>query len=104
MINLSANISLLFNEYNFLERFEKAKINNFNAVEFQFPYDFKPKIIQEKLKKYKLDLSVFNSSPGDFESGDRGLACLPNRIDEFRKSIFQPTWRWKLLIQLKERI
>ena len=89
MINLSANISLLFNEYNFLERFKQAKINNFNAVEFQFPYDVKPKIIQEELKKYKLDLSIFNSSPGDFESGDRGLACLPNRIEEFKKSIFQ---------------
>ena len=89
MINLSANISLLFKEYNFIERFEQAYKNDFKVVEFQFPYDFKPKIIQDELKKYKLHLSIFNSSPGDFESGDRGLACLPNRIDEFKKSIFQ---------------
>jgi hydroxypyruvate isomerase len=89
MINLSANISLLFKEYSFLERFEQAKINNFNTVEFQFPYDFKPKIIHEKLKKYNLALSIFNASPGDFENGDRGLACLPNRIGEFQKTIFK---------------
>ena len=45
MINLSANISLLFKEYNFIERFEQAYKNDFKVVEFQFPYDFKPKIL-----------------------------------------------------------
>ena len=89
MLKLSANISLLFTENPFLERFEKARKNNFQAVEFQFPYEFSPKKIKEKLDKFNLDLSVFNSSPGNFNNGDRGLACLPHREDEFKKTVTQ---------------
>ena len=89
MLNLSANISLLFTESPFLERFGKASKNNFQAVEFQFPYEFSPEAIKEKLYKFKLDLSVFNSSPGNFKNGDRGLACLPKRKGEFQRTIIQ---------------
>ena len=89
MLNLSANISLLFTESPFLERFEKASKNNFQAVEFQFPYEFSPEIIKEKLDKFNLDLSVFNSLPGNFKNGDRGLACLPKRKEEFQRTIIQ---------------
>ena len=89
MRNLSANISLLFTESPFLERFGKASKNNFQAVEFQFPYEFSPEAIKEKLYKFKLDLSVFNSSPGNFKIGDRGLACLPKRKEEFQRTIIQ---------------
>ena len=89
MLNLSANISLLFTEDSFLERFGKASENNFQAVEFQFPYEFSPEIIKEKLDKFNLDLSVFNSLPGNFKNGDRGLACLPKRKEEFQRTIIQ---------------
>ena len=89
MLNLSANISLLFTENSFLERFGKASENNFQAVEFQFPYEFRPEIIKEKLDKFNLDLSVFNSLPGNFKNGDRGLACLPKRKEEFQRTIIQ---------------
>ena len=89
MLNLSANISLLFTENSFLERFGKASENNFQAVEFQFPYEFSPEIIKEKLDKFNLDLSVFNSLPGNFKNGDRGLACLPKRKEEFQRTINQ---------------
>ena len=89
MLNLSANISLLFTENSFLERFRKASENNFQAVEFQFPYEFSPEIIKEKLDKFNLDLSVFNSLPGNFKNGDRGLACLPKRKEEFQRTIIQ---------------
>ena len=89
MLNLSANISLLFTESPFLERFEKASKNNFQAVEFQFPYEFSPETIKEKLDKFNLDLSVFNSLPGNFKNGDRGLACLPKRKKEFQRTIIQ---------------
>ena len=89
MLNLSANISLLFTESPFLERFGKASKNNFQAVEFQFPYEFSPETIKEKLNKFNLDISVFNSSPGNFKNGDRGLACLPKRKEEFQRTIIQ---------------
>ena len=89
MLNLSANISLLFTENSFLERFGKASENNFQAVEFQFPYEFSPEIIKEKLEKFNLDLSIFNSLPGNFKNGDRGLACLPKRREEFQRTIIQ---------------
>ena len=89
MLNLSANISLLFTEDSFLERFGKASENNFQAVEFQFPYEFSPVIIKEKLDKFNLDLSIFNSLPGNFKNGDRGLACLHKRKEEFQRTIIQ---------------
>ena len=87
MIQLSANLSLLFSENEFLDRFKEAKINGFNAVEFQFPYNFEAQSIKREIDKNNLILSIFNSPPGDFENGDRGLACLENRQDDFKKSI-----------------
>ena len=89
MIKLSANLSLLFNETEFLGRFKEAKNNDFNAVEFQFPYDYDAQIIKKEIDKNNLFLSIFNSPPGNFENGDRGLACLENRESEFRESILK---------------
>ena len=88
MINFSANISLLFNEFEFLNRFNEAKKLGFNAVEFQFPYEHDPHAIKKKLKQCNLLLSIFNSPPGNFKNGDRGLACLPERKKEFKETIF----------------
>ena len=87
MIQLSANLSLLFTENEFIDRFKEAKYNGFDAVEFQFPYDFEAQTIKREIDKNNLILSIFNSPAGDFENGDRGLACLENRKDDFKKSI-----------------
>ena len=87
MIQLSANLSLLFTENEFIDRFKEAKNNGFDAIEFQFPYDIEAQTIKREIDKNNLILSIFNSPPGDFENGDRGLACLENRKDDFKKSI-----------------
>jgi len=87
VLKFSANISLLFKEFDFLNRFDEAKKLGFNAVEFQFPYSFQANEVKERLNQNNLELSIFNSPPGTFENGDRGLACLPERIEEFKKSI-----------------
>ena len=87
MIHFSANLSLLFTENEFIDRFKEAKYNGFDAVEFQFPYDIEAQTIKREINKNNLSLSIFNSPPGDFEKGDRGLACLENRKEDFKKSI-----------------
>ena len=97
MIKLSANLSLLFNETEFLGRFKRAKNNGFDAVEFQFPYDFDAQLIKQEIDKNNLFLCIFNSPPGDFENGDRGLACLENRESEFRETIFKAISYSKIL-------
>ena len=89
MTKLSANLSLLFTENEFIDRFKEAKNNGFDAVEFQFPYDIEAQTIKNEIDKNKLILTIFNSPPGDFENGDRGLACLEKRKDDFKKSIIE---------------
>ena len=87
MIKFSANISLLFTEFEFLDRFNESNKLGFNAVEFLFPFEYDPHVIKRKLKQHHLSLSIFNSPPGNFKNGDRGLACLPERKKEFKESI-----------------
>ena len=89
MVKFSANISLLFQEYEFLNRFDEAKKNGFNAIEFQFAYDIDAHLIKQKIFKNNLDISVFNAPPGNYANGDRGLACLKERQKEFRQTIIQ---------------
>ncbi len=97
MIQLSANLSLLFSEVEFLKRFKQAKNNGFNAIEFQFPYNFDAHKIKKEIDKNNLLLSIFNSPPGNFEIGDRGLACLENRVSEFKESIIKAITYSKIL-------
>jgi hydroxypyruvate isomerase len=87
MIRLSANISTMFTEFPFLGRFEPAAISGFKGVEFWFPYQWGLDEIVEKLNKHSLEVVLHNSPPGDWEAGDRGIACIPGRDDEFRQSI-----------------
>ena len=83
----AANLSLMFTEWEFLDRFAAAADHGFQAVEFQFPYEHRPDAIRAKLEASRLTLALFNAPPGDFAGGDRGLAALPDRFDEFRASI-----------------
>lgn len=87
MVRFCANVSMLFAEVPFLERFGHARAAGFDAVEFQFPYDFDASEIRAELDRHKLDLVLFNFPAGDFASGDRGLANDPRRSADFQKSV-----------------
>jgi hydroxypyruvate isomerase len=87
MPRFSANVSMLFTEHPFLERFAAAAKAGFKAVEFQFPYDFDKDEIADRVRSAGLIQSLFNFPPGDFAAGERGMACLPDRVREFQDSI-----------------
>lgn len=87
MPKLAANLSLMFTEVSFLERFAAARGNGFDAVEFLFPYAFEAAEIAERLARYDLKLVLHNLPAGDWTAGDRGMACDPSRVDQFRDSV-----------------
>ena len=87
MPKFAANLTMLFNEVPFMERFDKAAAANFKAVEFLFPYAFPAADIKAKLDQNKLTLVLHNLPAGNWEAGERGIACLPDRIEEFRKGV-----------------
>ncbi len=89
MPQLSANLSMLFTELPFLERFGAAAKAGFKAVEFMFPYAFSAEDIQAELQKHGLQLVLHNLPAGDWEGGDRGIACDPARVEEFRAGVVQ---------------
>lgn len=89
MPRFAANLTLLFTEVPFLERFERAAKAGFAAVEFQFPYAFDPGEIQQQLEQHQLTLVVHNLPAGDWEAGERGIACHPGRESEFRAGVAQ---------------
>ena len=78
---------MLFTEVDFLERFAKASKAGFRAVECQFPYPYETAAIAEQLKRHGLVQVLHNLPPGDWAGGDRGIACLPDRIGEFQESV-----------------
>lgn len=83
----SINVSTIFTEVPFLERFKKAKEAGFSHVECQFPYENTVEQIQEELRNHHLSLELINLPPGNWESGDRGLAVDPELVDEFKASL-----------------
>ena len=87
MPQFAANLTMLFNEVPFLERFEKANKAGFKAVEFLFPYPFAATEIKQKLDQYQLKLVLHNLPAGDWDAGERGIACLPDRQAEFREGV-----------------
>ncbi len=87
MTKFSANLTMLFNEYDFLDRFEKAHEAGFEAVEYLFPYAYEADELAKKLQDFNLHQELFNAPPGDWDAGDRGLAALPNRKEEFLSSL-----------------
>lgn len=82
-----ANLSFLFTEKPFMERFAAAKEAGFDAVEFMFPYDYDLDEIKFKLNSLGLELVLFNLSAGDWENGERGIAINPDRKNEFRAGV-----------------
>jgi len=83
MVKFAANLSFMFTEVDFLDRFEAAAQSGFEAVEYLFPYDFDKSELAARLKGNGLEQALFNLPPGDWERGERGLAGLPGREAEF---------------------
>ncbi len=87
MPRLAANLSMMFNELPFLDRFAAARAAGFEAVEFLFPYEFPAAEIRKRLDDNGLTLALFNMLPGDWGKGERGTASLPGRVAEFREGV-----------------
>jgi hydroxypyruvate isomerase len=87
MPKFAANLTMMFNEWTFLDRFERAADAGFKAVEYLFPYAEAPEAITGLLHRHGLTQALFNAPPGDWAAGERGLAALPDRNAEFRASI-----------------
>lgn len=87
MPRIAANLTMLFNEYPFLERFDRAAAAGFKAIEFQFPYEYKASDIADRLTQNGLELVLYNLPGGDWSAGDRGIAALYDRQDEFRVGV-----------------
>ena len=84
MPRFAANLSMLYNEHAFLDRFAAAAKDGFKAVEYLFPYAFDAQDIKQRLGDKGLQQVLFNAPPGDWDAGERGLACLPGRENEFQ--------------------
>src|SRR5882724_4555435 len=87
MPRFSANLSFLYTEVAFLDRFAEAARDGFRAVEFGFGYDFPAEEIAARLKAHDLTQVLINAPPGAYAAGERGLAALPGREHEFAASI-----------------
>src|SRR6478735_6161948 len=83
MPRFAANLSMLYPEHAFLDRFEAAARDGFEGVEYLFPYEHEPRELAARLQAHGLQQVLFNAPPGDWQSGERGTACLPGREDEF---------------------
>jgi len=83
----AANLTMMFNEVPFIDRFEAAAKAGFKAVEFLFPYEHTPAEVAAKLKANALENVLFNMPPGDWGAGECGLASLPGREEEFRAGV-----------------
>ncbi len=89
MPKFAANLSMLYPELDFLDRFEAAARDGFKAVEYLFPYAFEGREIAARLEAHGLQQVLFNAPPGDWDGGERGMACLPGREAEFRAGMAQ---------------
>ena len=87
MPHFAANLSMLYNDLDFLDRHAAAARDGFKAVEFLFPYAYEPSVLRARLTENGLQQALFNAPPGDWDAGERGIACVPGREAEFRAGI-----------------
>ena len=87
MPRFAANLTFLFNEVPFLERFGEAAHAGFRAVEFSFPYEYRVSEVAAQQREHRLEIVLINAPPGDWAAGDRGLASAPGREHEFAASV-----------------
>jgi hydroxypyruvate isomerase len=85
MPKFAANLTMMYTEHAFLDRFAAAAKDGFEAVEYLFPYDFRAGELKARLDAHGLTQALFNAPPGDWAGGERGIASLPGREDEFRR-------------------
>lgn len=89
MPKFSANLTMLFTEVDFLERFERAASAGFKGIEYLFPYDWDKDELVNKLKENNLLQTLHNLPAGDWGGGERGIACIPGREQEFQDGVGQ---------------
>ena len=87
MPRFAANLTMMYAEHAFLDRFAAAAADGFGAVEFLFPYEWPAATLAALLAEHGLEQVLFNAPPGDFGAGERGIACLPGREREFRSGL-----------------
>lgn len=87
MPKFAANLSMMFDEVPFLDRFSAAAAAGFRAVEYLFPYEYPAEEIGKRLREHQLENVLFNLPPGDWAAGQRGIACIPGREGEFRAGV-----------------
>jgi 2-dehydrotetronate isomerase len=87
MPRFAANLTLMFNEVPFLDRFEAAAMAGFTAVEFLFPYAYPAGEIGKRLHENGLTQALFNLPPGNWDAGEKGFAALPERFDDLKQSL-----------------
>lgn len=87
MPKFAANLSMLYTEHTFIERFAAAAADGFRAVEYVSPYEEAPETIAAELARHDLYQVLFNLPPGNWAAGERGIACQPDRIAEFKASV-----------------
>lgn len=87
MAKFAANLSMMFTEVDFPDRFARAATAGFKAVEFLFPYDYPPEDVAGWLRDNGLAMALFNMPPGDWNAGERGMAAIPGREDEFAAGV-----------------
>ncbi|MCK1576374.1 hydroxypyruvate isomerase [Bradyrhizobium sp. 174] len=89
MPKFAANLTMLFNEMPFVDRFAGAKAAGFSGVEYLFPYDFDKAQLREQLDSHGLTQVLHNLPAGNWAAGERGIAILPDRVSEFRDGVFR---------------
>jgi hydroxypyruvate isomerase len=87
MPRFNANLTMMFTEVDFAHRFAAAAAAGFKGVEFLFPYAHARDEVREWAARHELQVVLFNMPPGDWNAGDRGLACDPNRVTEFQDGV-----------------
>ena len=87
MPKFAANLTMLFNEVDFLDRFAAAAAAGFKGVEYLFPYPYPKEALAEKLAQHGLAQVLHNLPAGDWARGERGIACIPGREEEFRQGV-----------------
>lgn len=87
MVQLAANLSMMYTDRPFIERFDAAADAGFSAVEFLFPYEVPAEKLAAKIRELELTVAIFNTPSGDWAGGERGLGSLSDRVDEFRAGV-----------------
>lgn len=99
MPRFAANLTMMYTEHAFLDRFEAAAGDGFDAVEFAFPYAHAHPEIALRLADHGLQQVLFNTPPGDASAGERGIACLADRRDEFRRGFVEQALPYALALK-----